>query len=105
MALERKGYREGQLHLVGVLLPLGCVQAVPHELEGGKDAGVIKLTGISLQKDVRPAEMKASSLELWELFSCRGDVLALALLSTSTHSHLSLFTFPPYPPFKENPGS
>jgi hypothetical protein len=95
VALEWKGYKEGQLHLVGVPLPLGWVQAVPQEPEGSKDAGVIKPTGISFQKDGRPAKMKASSLELWELFSCRGNLVALALLSTSTHSYLSLFTSPP----------
>lgn len=63
-ALERKGYREGQLHRAGVPLPLGWVQAAPYQLEGGKDVGGIKPAGISLQKDGRPTKTKASSLEL-----------------------------------------
>lgn len=44
VALEWKGYREGQRHFAGVPLHLGCMHAVPYELEGGNDAGVIKPT-------------------------------------------------------------
>lgn len=84
----------GQLHLAGVPLPLGWVQAAPYQLEGGKGGGGIKPTEISLQKDGRAAETKASSSEPWERFSCRGDLASLALLCTSAQC-----LFPPLPLF------
>lgn len=97
--------RKGLLHLAGVSVPLGWMRAVPQEPEGGSVAGMSKPTGISLQKDAKPAKVTAPSWELWATILLQRRV---GFPGSPQHQHyrpLPLVPFYPLPPFKENPGS
>lgn len=106
MLMQSPGdYRKGLLHFAGVYLTLGWMQAVPHELEGGSDAGVSKPTGFSLQKDAKPTKMKAPSLELWATILLQRNFGFPGSPQHHHHHPLPLVPFYPLPPFKGNPGS
>ena len=78
---------------------------MPHELEGSSDAGVSQPSGTSFQKDAKPTEMKAPSLELQAI---RLLLRHLGFPGSPQHQRPHLLPLVPFyliPLFKENPGS